>query len=45
MSKGRLQDKLVKEKGYKQYIGISYIEMEYQSNEAEYLLDVLNPIF
>ena len=45
MSRSRLCDEVVKEQGFEKYIGISYIEMEYHTNEAEYLLEVLNPIF
>ena len=40
MARGRLADELAKEHGLT-YIGISYIEMEYCPNEAEYLLKLL----
>lgn len=45
MSRARLCDKLAKEHGFKSYIGISLLEMEYHQNEAEYLLKVLQPLF
>ena len=45
MSRGRLSNDLLKNLGYGGYIGISYVEMEYAKNEAEYLLEVMKPIY
>ena len=45
ITRGRVADQLVKDNSYKGYIAISYLEMEYSKNEAEYLLKVLNPVF
>ena len=44
MTRGRLADALAREHGLT-YIGISYLEMEYCANEAEYLLKLLSPIY
>ena len=46
LSRGRLANELAVQAGYSGgYIGISLLEMEYEKNEAEYLLKVLKPIF
>lgn len=46
LSRGRLANELAIKAGYSGgYIGISLLEMEYEKNEAEYLLKVLNPVF
>jgi hypothetical protein len=45
MARARLADRIAKEHGYKGYIGISLLEMEYHQNEAEYLLKVLSPLY
>lgn len=46
MSRARLADTIAKEHGYSGgYIGISILEMEYNQNEAEYLLNVLRPMY
>jgi len=46
LSRGRLANELAVKAGYSGgYIGISLLEMEYEKNEAEYLLKVLKPVF
>ena len=45
MSRARLMNNLVKQHGFEGFIGISLLEMEYSKNEAEYLLNVLKPMF
>lgn len=46
LSRGRLAHELALKAGYSGgYIGISLLEMEYEKNEAEYLLKVMKPVF
>ena len=45
MSRGRQAEALAKAHGFKGYIGVSLLEMEYHHNEAEYLLKVLAPLY
>lgn len=45
MSRARQAEALAKEHGFKGYIGVSLLEMEYHQNEAEYLLKVLAPLY
>ena len=44
-ARGRLADKVAKENGFDGVAAISYVEMEYADNEAEYLLKVMGKIF
>lgn len=46
-ARGRLADKIVK-KHYGDtagYVALSYVEMEYAANEAEYILKTVNRVF
>lgn len=45
MARARLADTIAQEHGFKGYIGVSLLEMEYAENEAAYLLKALKPIF
>jgi len=46
MSRARIADKVAKDNGFSGgYIGISLLEMEYNKNEAEYLLNILQPLY
>ena len=45
MARARLATKVAQEHGFKGYIGVSLLEMEYSQNEAAYLLKSLGPIF
>jgi Ran GTPase-activating protein (RanGAP) involved in mRNA processing and transport len=45
MSFAKQADNLVKQFGFKCFIGVSLLEMEYAKNEAEYLLEVFKPMF
>jgi len=45
MSFAKQADSLVKEYGFKCFIGVSLLEMEYAKNEAQYLLEVFRPMF
>uniref|UniRef100_A0A7S3CP61 Uncharacterized protein n=1 Tax=Strombidium rassoulzadegani TaxID=1082188 RepID=A0A7S3CP61_9SPIT len=46
MARGRLMDELVRREGFQGgYIGVSFLEMDYSVNEAEYLLKVFGRVF